>query len=44
MSLKNELVAVGVAKMGSSSILKKDKGVAVRIEKVFMKEGVYFKS
>ena len=44
MSLKNELVAVGVAKMGSNSIMKKDKGVAVRIEKVFMKEGVYFKS
>tara|TARA_B100002003_G_scaffold176853_1_gene164716 strand:+ start:729 stop:1769 length:1041 start_codon:yes stop_codon:yes gene_type:complete len=44
MSLKGELVAVGVAKMGSSSIMKKDKGVAVRIEKVFMKEGVYFKS
>jgi H/ACA ribonucleoprotein complex subunit 4 len=44
MSLKEELVAVGVAKMGSNSILKKDRGVAVRIEKVFMQEGVYFKS
>lgn len=41
MSLKDELVAVGIAKMGSNSMFKKDKGLCVKIEKVFMDENVY---
>ena len=43
MTLKNELVAIGRAQMVYNSILKKDKGVAVRIDKVFMKPGAYKK-
>ncbi|MDO8741347.1 MAG: RNA-guided pseudouridylation complex pseudouridine synthase subunit Cbf5 [Candidatus Woesearchaeota archaeon] len=41
MTLKNELVAIGTAKMNSEEIMKKDKGVAVKIEKVFMQPGTY---
>ncbi len=41
MTLKDELVAVGIAEMSSSSILEKEKGIAVRVHKVFMKEGAY---
>ena len=37
MTLKNELVAVGNAKMGSKEIMEKDRGLAVEIQKVFMK-------
>ena len=37
LSLKNELVAIGKATMDSQSMLKKDKGIAVHMEKVFMK-------
>ena len=42
MSLKNELVALGSAGFSSDTILKKDKGVAVEVHKVFMKAGSYF--
>lgn len=41
MTLKNELVAIGTAKMSSEEIMKNDKGVAVKIEKVFMQPGTY---
>lgn len=41
MSLKDELVAIGIAKMGSNSMYKKDKGIAVKIDKVFMAEDIY---
>lgn len=41
MSLKDELVAIGTAKMGTNSMFKKDKGLAVKTEQVFMLEGVY---
>lgn len=41
MSLKNELIALGYAFLNSKQIMKKDKGVAVKIHKVFMKEGNY---
>lgn len=41
MSLKGELIALGNAKMISKDMLKKEKGIAVKIEKVFMKPGVY---
>ena len=40
MSLKNELIALGIAKMSSDEMLK-DKGIAVQTEKVFMKPGTY---
>ncbi|MFC1705034.1 RNA-guided pseudouridylation complex pseudouridine synthase subunit Cbf5 [Nanoarchaeota archaeon] len=43
LTLKNELVAIGRAQMVYNSIIKKDKGVAVRIDKVFMKPGTYKK-
>ncbi len=41
MTLKNELIALGNAKMASSDIVKNDKGLAVKIFKVFMEPGVY---
>jgi H/ACA ribonucleoprotein complex subunit 4 len=40
-SLKEELVAFGTVKMTSREILKKEKGVAVIINKVFMQPDVY---
>jgi len=36
MSCKDELIGLGRAKMDSKGILKCDKGLAVRLEKVFM--------
>ncbi len=41
MTLKNELVAFGKAKMISKEMLKKDNGIAVKMERVFMKPNVY---
>ncbi len=41
MSLKDELIAVGTAKMISKDIIKKEKGVAVKTSKVFMEPGTY---
>jgi len=38
MSLKNELIALGIAKMTSDDIIKKEKGIAVRTDKVFMSD------
>ena len=35
MSLKNELIALGIANMTSEEIIKKDKGIAIRTDKVF---------
>ena len=40
MTLKDELIALGIAKMPSSEMLK-DKGIAVQTDKVFMQPGVY---
>lgn len=40
MTLKNELVALGIAKMDSNEMMA-EKGVAVQTEKVFMQPGVY---
>ncbi len=40
MTLKEELVALGTAKMASIEMMA-DKGIAVKIEKVFMQPGVY---
>lgn len=41
LTLKNELVALGTAKMISSDIVKSEKGLAVITEKVFMLPGTY---
>jgi len=40
MSLKDELVALGIAKMDSNEMTD-EKGIAVQTEKVFMQPGVY---
>ena len=40
-SLKDELVAVGTAKMTSNLIMKKDKGVVIKVHQVFMIPGTY---
>jgi H/ACA ribonucleoprotein complex subunit 4 len=41
MSLKNELVAIGIAKMNSKKMYEAKKGIAVRIDRVIMKKGTY---
>lgn len=41
MTLKEELVAIGVAKMISNDIIKQERGVAVIINKVFMEPKTY---
>ncbi len=41
MTLKEELVALGTAKMNSEKILKDEKGLAVKTDKVFMEPGTY---
>ena len=41
MTLKGELVALGTAIINSEEIMRKEKGLAVKTDKVFMKPGVY---
>jgi H/ACA ribonucleoprotein complex subunit 4 len=41
MTLKNELIGIGTAKLDSEKMLQEEKGVAVKTHKVFMKPGVY---
>ena len=41
MSLKDELVSLGLAKISAKDMLKRKKGLAVSTDKVFMKPGVY---
>ena len=41
MTLKSELVALGKAKATSEEIMEKEKGFAVKTDKVFMQPGVY---
>ncbi len=41
MSLKNELVALGIAEMSSEGISKAEKGIAASLDRVIMKVGVY---
>ena len=43
MTLKDELVAVGQAKMSSDEIMKNDKGICVAVDQVFMQPGTYAK-
>ena len=40
MTLKNELIALGIAKMNSNEMLG-EKGIAIQTKKVFMQPGVY---
>ena len=40
-SLKNELVAIGIAKMDAEKMLRAKKGVSVRTDRVFMQKGTY---
>jgi len=41
LSLKGELIALGKAKMISKDMVKKQKGMAVKVDKVFMLPGTY---
>lgn len=41
MTLKNELVALGIAQTDSVYLIKKDKGIALKTEKVFMLPELY---
>jgi H/ACA ribonucleoprotein complex subunit 4 len=40
-SLKDELVAIGIAKMPSEEMMKRKKGIAVRTDRVIMEKGIY---
>ena len=41
MTLKGELVMIGIAQMSAEEIMKKEKGTAVKPERVYMEPGVY---
>lgn len=41
MTLKNELVAVGIAQLTSSQMMKEERGIAVKTDQVFMEPGTY---
>lgn len=41
MSLKDELIAVGISQMSSRDIMDSEKGLAININKVFMMPGTY---
>lgn len=41
MTLKDELVAIGIAKMSSEEIMKREKGLAAKTDSVFMEPGMY---
>jgi len=41
MTLKDGLIALGKATLNSEEIIRKDKGLAVKTDKVFMEPGVY---
>jgi H/ACA ribonucleoprotein complex subunit 4 len=40
-SLKEELVALGIAKLTSEEMIKAKRGAAIRTDRVFMEKGVY---
>jgi H/ACA ribonucleoprotein complex subunit 4 len=40
-SLKEELVALGIAKLNSKEMFERKKGVAIRTDRVFMEKGTY---
>lgn len=41
LTLKDELITLGTAKLTSEDIVKQEKGIAIKTEKVFMKPGTY---
>ena len=41
MSLKDELVALGIAEISSGEIMDRERGVAVKTHKVFLEPGTY---
>ncbi|MEA3514859.1 MAG: RNA-guided pseudouridylation complex pseudouridine synthase subunit Cbf5 [Nanoarchaeota archaeon] len=41
MTLKDELIAIGTTKMISKDMVKKEKGIAIKINKVFMDRSLY---
>jgi H/ACA ribonucleoprotein complex subunit 4 len=41
ITLKNELIAIGQAKMNTREMLIKDSGIAIKIKRVIMKTGTY---
>lgn len=41
LTLKNELIAIGTSLLNSNEIVEKNKDLAVKIDKVFMKSGIY---
>ena len=41
MTLKNELVCIGPSRMTSEDMVKKERGLAVKPDKVFMQPGTY---
>ena len=41
LSLKGELVAIGVAKMSAVDVVKAERGYAVKVDKVFLRPGTY---
>jgi H/ACA ribonucleoprotein complex subunit 4 len=41
MTLKNELIALGKSKMHSNEMIKKETGIAILLEAVFMEPGTY---
>lgn len=43
-SLKEELIALGFSKMTSEEMFERNKGVAIRTDRVFMEEGTYPKT
>lgn len=43
MTLKDELICLGIAKMSAKEIQKKEKGIAVKTSKVFMERKTYSK-
>ena len=44
MTLKGELIGVGIAHMHSEDVMKKDKGLFLKSEQVFMEPGTYKKN
>jgi len=41
MTLKNELIGMGISFMSTEEIMQKNKGIVAKIEKVFMQTGLY---
>ena len=41
MTLKEELICIGTAKMGSKDLMKKNRGIAISTKKVFMERDTY---